>query len=62
MKYIEFGTQNQDAVILLHGGGLSWWNCREIARLLEKLPKLRHGALSLNHPEQYARILLQMVL
>lgn len=36
MKYIEFGTQNQDTVILLHGGGLSWWNYREAARLLEK--------------------------
>ena len=29
---------------------------------MEKLPKLRHGDLSLNHPEQYARILLQLVL
>lgn len=36
MKYIEFGTQNQESVILLHGGGLSWWNYREIALLLEK--------------------------
>ena len=36
MTVVEFGKQNQDAVILLHGGGLSWWNYREVARLLEK--------------------------
>ena len=31
---IEFGKQNTDVVILLHGGGLSWWNYREVATLL----------------------------
>ena len=31
---IEFGKQNPDVVILLHGGGLSWWNYREVAELL----------------------------
>ena len=31
---IEFGQQNPDVVILLHGGGLSWWNYREVAELL----------------------------
>ena len=31
---IEFGQQNPDAVMLLHGGGLSWWNYREVAALL----------------------------
>ena len=36
MTVVEFGKQNQDAVILLHGGGLSWWNYREVAKLLEK--------------------------
>ena len=30
----EFGQQNTDVVLLLHGGGLSWWNYREIATLL----------------------------
>ena len=35
MKVIEFGKQNKDTVLLLHGGGLSWWNYREVARLLE---------------------------
>ena len=36
MAVIEFGKQNHDTVLLLHGGGLSWWNYREVARLLEK--------------------------
>ena len=35
MTVIEFGKQNQDIILLLHGGGLSWWNYREVARLLE---------------------------
>ena len=35
MTVVEFGTQNKDTVILLHGGGLSWWNYREVAKLLE---------------------------
>ena len=35
MTVIEFGKQNEDTVLLLHGGGLSWWNYREVARLLE---------------------------
>ena len=33
---IEFGQQNPHVIMLLHGGGLSWWNYREAARLLEK--------------------------
>ena len=31
---IEFGQQNPDVVMLLHGGGLSWWNYREAAMYL----------------------------
>ena len=34
MTVVEFGTQNKDTVILLHGGGLSWWNYWEVAKLL----------------------------
>lgn len=34
---IEFGQRNTDVVILLHGGGLSWWNYRDVAtRLAER--------------------------
>ena len=36
MKYVEYGTRNPETVILLHGGGLSWWNYREAARLLQE--------------------------
>ena len=35
MKYQEFGKDNKETVMLLHGGGLSWWNYREEAKLLE---------------------------
>ena len=35
MKVVEFGKQNKDTILLLHGGGLSWWNYREVAKLLE---------------------------
>ena len=36
MNVIEFGKQNRGNILLLHGGGLSWWNYRDIAQLLEK--------------------------
>ncbi len=34
MNYIEYGKENDDVIILLHGGGLSWWNYREVAEKL----------------------------
>ncbi len=34
MTVMEFGQHNTDVIILLHGGGLSWWNYREAAKLL----------------------------
>ena len=34
MNVVEFGKQNNDVVLLLHGGGLSWWNYREVAQKL----------------------------
>ena len=34
MKHVEYGDQNPETVILLHGGGLSWWNYRDVAQLL----------------------------
>ncbi len=36
MKYKEYGKQNHKVIILLHGGGLSWWNYRETAECLQK--------------------------
>ena len=35
MNYIEYGKENSKVIILLHGGGLSWWNYREVAELLQ---------------------------
>lgn len=35
MTVIAFGQHNADVVILLHGGGLSWWNYREVTKRLE---------------------------
>ncbi len=34
MNYIEYGKKNDEVIILLHGGGLSWWNYREAAEKL----------------------------
>lgn len=31
---IEFGQHNPNVIMLLHGGGLSWWNYRAVATLL----------------------------
>ena len=36
MRYVEYGNQNTETVILLHGGGLSWWNYRDVAQLLSE--------------------------
>ena len=35
MNYKEFGKQNSDVIILLHGGGLSWRNYRKEAEMLQ---------------------------
>jgi len=34
MNYAEYGIQHPNTIILLHGGGLSWWNYRDAAHLL----------------------------
>ena len=34
MNTVEFGKENSQVILLLHGGGLSWWNYREVASLL----------------------------
>ena len=35
MEYKEYGSKNNDIIILLHGGGLSWWNYIDEIGLLE---------------------------
>lgn len=34
MKVVEYGKGNKDVIVLLHGGGLSWWNYKEVAEIL----------------------------
>lgn len=34
MEFREFGDKDRPVVMLLHGGGLNWWNYREQAELL----------------------------
>lgn len=35
MRVVEYGKNNTDTIVLLHGGGLSWWNYRKEAELLQ---------------------------
>lgn len=54
MQYQEFGSTEKETILLLHGGGLSWWNYREAASLLEDsyhviLPIL-NGHAGCDHP------------
>jgi pimeloyl-ACP methyl ester carboxylesterase len=34
VTFVEYGKQSNDVILLLHGGGLSWWNYRDVAELL----------------------------
>lgn len=34
MKVVEYGTQHQETILLLHGGGLNGWNYHQAARQL----------------------------
>lgn len=36
MNVKEYGTQNREIIMLLHGGGFSWWNYREAAEILKE--------------------------
>lgn len=36
MTVVEYGGENPDVIVLLHGGGLSWWNYREAAKMLSE--------------------------
>ena len=35
MNYVEYGKENSNVIMLLHGGGLSWWNYKEVAERLQ---------------------------
>ena len=34
MKIVEYGKENHEVIVLLHGGGLSWWNYKAEAEQL----------------------------
>ncbi|MBR2929345.1 MAG: alpha/beta hydrolase [Oscillospiraceae bacterium] len=34
MRYVEYGKENDEVIVFLHGGGLSWWHYREAAERL----------------------------
>ena len=36
MVFREYGSENAKTIILLHGGGLSWWNYRSVAEQLQQ--------------------------
>lgn len=36
MNFKEYGNRNNNTIMLLHGGGLSWWNYREEAEKLQE--------------------------
>ena len=36
MRFIEYGKEQQETIILIHGGGLSWWNYQETAERLSQ--------------------------
>ena len=36
MQYREYGKEHAETMLFLHGGGLSWWNYREAAEILQK--------------------------
>ena len=35
MQFHEYGAGHKETILLLHGGGLSWWNYREAAEKLQ---------------------------
>lgn len=36
MQYKEYGSRNREVILLLHGGGLSWWSLRAAAEQLAR--------------------------
>ncbi len=35
MRFIEYGKENLEKIVLLHGGGLSWWNYEDVGKSLQ---------------------------
>jgi len=52
MKFHEFGDKNLPPIILIHGGGSSWWNYLRQARILSKEYRIILPTLN-GHGEEY---------
>lgn len=69
MNAIEYGHQHPEVILLLHGGGLSWWNYKEAAELLSSryhviLPILdghAHSAHDFSTIEDNAERIISMI-
>ena len=65
MTVIAYGKQNKNVALLLHGGGLSWWNYRDAAEILSEdihvvLPVLDgHGGEKFTSIEDNAARIIQ---
>ena len=52
MKFHEFGDKNLPPILLIHGGGSSWWNYLRQARILSKDYRVILPTLN-GHGEEY---------
>lgn len=54
MKFHEFGDRNSPHVLLIHGGGNSWWNYLQQARILAEKCHVILPALD-GHGEEFQK-------
>ena len=52
MKFHEFGDKNLPSILLIHGGGSSWWNYLRQARILSEEYRIILPTLN-GHGEEY---------
>ena len=52
MKFHEFGDRNSPSILLIHGGGSSWWNYLRQARILSEDYRVILPTLN-GHGEEY---------
>ena len=52
MKFHEFGDKNLSPILLIHGGGSSWWNYLRQARILSEEYRVILPTLN-GHGEEY---------
>ena len=52
MKFHEFGDKNSPPILLIHGGGSSWWNYLRQARILSEEYRVILPTLN-GHGEEY---------